>query len=438
MVNQLLVGTAKADITPATSVPMAGYVARTSWSLGVHDPLWAKCFIFRSCQEYGALVVLDLLSVHEHWADKIKHEVGKTAAIPPERVVVACTHTHSGPSGFEKPLPNGRCESVVLESIKKMLTGIQSAAEQAMCTITPVLVGVGTITVDGVASHRNRPGRSVDQTLWTLVIRNVDGTIKGILATFPTHSTVLGPENRFLSKDLLGTAAEFVEQRLGEDVVVGLTCGAAGDVSTRFVRKRQDFNELERLGRLLADAIIEQVQKIKVIAAADFSIRLHRCWLPYKSLPSVEQVQRLLDEKREKLETLLQHTEVNTGELRVARTQLEGARLLLNLAKKRGVLASGGVEVSLVGIRVGNGILIGIPGEPFNILNRIIHNNTPTGFFATVMGLTNGYLGYFPDQEAVEEGWYEALASPFDHMATAVLIEEVQKLLRNLVPSECT
>jgi len=431
MVKHLLAGIAKADITPSDSVPMAGYMARTGWSLGVHDPLWVKCFVFHSGQECGAFVVLDLLSIRDYWVDKVKHEVGKAAAVPPERVVVVCTHTHSGPSGFDTPLPNGPNRLVLLEITEKMLMGIRSAAGRAAQTMSPVRIGVGAVTVNGVAGHRTHPERPVDQTLWALVIREPEGTLRGVIANFPVHSTVLGPENRLLSGDLLGTAAAFAEQQLGGNVVVGLTCGAAGDISTRFFRQSQTFSELNRLGRILSDAIVSLVQQINVTSSADFAIHQHRCWLPYKSAPSVEEVQPLVERRRTELNVLLRRPEVTPGALRIARTQLEGAELLLDLVKK-GVLVSGGVETCLVGMRIGNGILIGFPGEPFNIVAKTVRDNAPAGFFATVMGLTDGYLGYFPDQEAVEGRWYEALASPFDDRATVVLVEGAQKLLRKL------
>jgi len=427
MAKQLLVGVAKSEITPSGSIPMAGYMARAGCSLGVHDPLWARCFVFKCGQERGCLIILDLLGMHEYWANEIKVQVATMTNLPPEKVVISCTHTHSGPAGFDTP-PLAKQAANVME---KTFANIKFTIKKAIQNMCPVQVGIGTVTVNGIAGHRIYPHRAVDQTLWVVAFWESGNTLKGILANFPVHSTVLGPENRFLSGDLLGAAAALAEHLLGRNTVVALTCGAAGDISTRFFRQSQDFAELERLGKILADAIVRLVQQINATASADFAIRRRQCWLPYKPTPSVEEVQRIVAERQAELEALMRRPGVTPGELRVAHTRIEGAKLLLDLVQ-RGILASGGVQTDLIGIRVGNGILVGVPGEPFNIFAKIVRDFTPVGFYSAVMGLTDGYLGYFPDQEAVEKGWYEALASPFDHRALVVLSNESQKLVQEL------
>jgi len=428
MAKQLLVGVAKSEITPSGSVPMAGYMARTGCSLGVHDPLWARCFVFQYGQEQGCLIILDLLGIHEYWANEIKFQVAATTNLLPEKVAVTCTHTHSGPAGFDTP-PSA--EKTMLSVIEKTFINIKFAVKKAIQNMCPVQVGVGTITVTGIAGHRIDPGRIVDQTLWGVTFWEAGDNLKGVLANFPVHSTVLGPENRFLSGDLLGTAAARAEYLLGGNTVVALTCGAAGDISTRFFRQRQDFAELERLGKILSDAIVRLVHQISITGSADFAMRRRQCWLPYRPSPPIEEVQRIIAERQAELAALMRRPNITSGELRIVQTQIEGAKLLLDLVQ-RGIFASGGVQTSLVGVRIGNGIIVGVPGEPFNMLAKIVRGFTPAGFHSAVMGLTDGYSGYFPDQEAIEKGWYEALASPFDHRALVVLGKETQKLLQEL------
>ena len=429
--DELLIGISKADITPPKPVPMAGYVARVGMSLGVHDPLWARCFLFYQGRVKVALLVLEVLGIHEQWATKVRHQVAAAADMSPEEVVVACTHTHSGPAGLDIPPTSDPTQSALAEFV---LARAKQAAVQAVQTLAPARVGVVTAPVTGIAGHRTRPQQPVDQTLWAMVIRDVRSRIRGILANFPCHSTVLGPDNRLLSGDLFGAAAAIAERRLGSDTIVALTVGAAGDISTRFFRQAQDFREVERLGDFLATALLRLSQTAAPVHA-DLAICWRRCWLPYKPVPTVNEVQHTLEKLQAELAVLAQQGTVSPCTLRIARTRVEGAERLYAMVEA-GALTAGGVEALLCGFRIGPGILIGIPGEPFNSVGQAVRDRAAPPFQVAVLGLANGYLGYFPDKDAVQEGWYEALISPFDHQATRVLTEAATALLADMMGEE--
>lgn len=424
MVN-LQAGIAKATITPPGVVPMAGYITRSNESLGVHDPLWARCFLFDSGRAQVALVVLDLVGIHERWAAEVQRRVAAAAGVAPEMVVVTCTHTHSGPGGLEVPPAASPVQERVAEVV---LAGAEKAAAQAARTLTPAVMGVATSSVHGVASNRNWPQQHVDQTLWSLVIRDARGSVRGVLANFPCHSTVLGGDNRLLSGDLFGAAAMTTERALSNGAVVALTVGAAGDISTRFTRQAQDFSEVDRIGRILTSVLMKLIEAATPSNDASVALRWRHCWLPYKAIPSMEAAQRMIDNLRVELTALLGRRTTAPGPLRVARTRVEGAERLLSMAQS-GMQAAGGTEAQLCGVRLGPGILIGIPGEPFSTVGQVVRNQATPPLQSTVLSLANGYLGYFPDEDAVRLGWYEALTTPFDHIATMSLTEAAAALV---------
>jgi len=426
--DELLIGISKVDITPPEAVPMAGYVARVGRSLGVHDALWARCFLLHHGKARAVLIVLEVLGIHEQWATEMRRRVAKAADVSPDEVVVACTHTHSGPAGLEIPPTSDPTQVTVAEFI---LARAEQAAVQAAQTLAPARIGVTTAPVTGIAGHRNQPQRPVDQTLWATVIRDVGGRVRGILANFPCHSTVLGPDNRLLSGDLFGAAAAIAERRLGHDTVVALTVGAAGDISTRFFRQAQDFYEVNRLGDLLATTLLRLAQAATPVRA-DLAVRWRQCWLPYKPLLTIDEAQQIVEKLRVELAALAQQGTVSPSTLRIARTRVEGAEQLYAMVKA-GALTTGGAEALLCGLRIGPGILIGIPGEPFSSVGQTIRDEAVPPFQVAVLGLANGYLGYFPDEDAVQEGWYEALISPFDHQATRVLLKAAMALLAEMM-----
>ena len=69
-------------------------------------------------------------------------------------------------------------------------------------------------------------------------------------------------------------------------------------------------------------------------------------------------------------------------------------------------------ELPVSAIAIGPAVLVGIPGEPFTGIGRGIKENAP--FTLTLpCCCANGYEGYFPMQEAYDEGGYEAKSSNF-------------------------
>jgi len=424
------VGFAKVDITPAGPVPMAGYIARTSPSVGVHDPLFARCFLFYGEKERGAIVVFDLVGITTRWVEVIQRLAEEVADIPQANVLVACTHTHSGPAGFAGPPWSTDTSPFVEETLERLRSGLERAAEGAIS----VEVGVDARLVPGIGGHRTIPDRAVEQTLWTLIFRG-EGGAHGVLANFPCHSTVLGADNFLLSGDLFGAATAMAERELGHESVVGITVGAAGDVSTRFTRRGQTFAEMERLGSRLGQAIVEATQYVEFHADVPLVFRRRSVWLPYKPLPSLDEVAQTvarLQEERARLRKKGQRG----ATLRVVETQLEGAKLLKDRVSNAEPVE--GVEALLFGMRIGDAVLIGMPGEPFNELGWALRREWAGRFQVAVVGLAGGDLGYFPTREAVEEGWYEALASPFDWRATALIAQEAKRLVGELVGKEET
>lgn len=427
------VGIGKADITPPETVPMAGYDARIGWSIGVHDRLSARCFLFAQGSEQFAVVILENVGISSSWAGHFQALVGEITDIAAERVIVACTHTHSGPTGLSNPLENAaalpsRSLQMVIETTVR---NVRKCAFRAIASRFTARVGVATSTVDGICGHRTYPKEPVDQTLWLMKIEDRYERLRGLLANFPCHSTILGERNHFLSGDLFGAAATAVERAYHHNVIVGITVGASGDISTRFHRKEQTFAEVDRLGWVLANTISNLAETTCVDEQARCLVRCRTCFLPYKPKPSLEIVRRTIVQLNGELKRLQREKGHAPEEVRILQTRLEGASALLALAEI-GKLDHRGEQATLIGVSIGRGLFVTFPGEPFNTIQRHIKRKIASEECATIFSLVNGYLGYFPDETAVKEGWYEAQISPFDDESTRILTEEALALLKEL------
>src|SRR3954468_17986254 len=91
-------GVAKQKITPDQSMWMAGYGSRTHPSTGLLNDLHAGCLVLEDDHASRvAFVTLDLVGISPDVADTIFSELEKKYGLPRSRVVLACSHTHSGP-----------------------------------------------------------------------------------------------------------------------------------------------------------------------------------------------------------------------------------------------------------------------------------------------------------------------------------------------------
>jgi hypothetical protein len=88
-------------------------------------------------------------------------------------------------------------------------------------------------------------------------------------------------------------------------------------------------------------------------------------------------------------------------------------------------------ELPLCALRIGELCLAGFPGEPFCDMGRHIRENSPAAMQLT-SGLLNGCEGYFPMQNAFDEGGYEARSSNYKSGVAETLMEAGARLVGRL------
>ena len=87
----------RADITPPKGLELAGYPHYPRNNEGFHDPLYAACMYLRSGDQEAVMVTLDLLFFSKKHVQAVQDRVKKSCGIPADRVMISCSHTHSGP-----------------------------------------------------------------------------------------------------------------------------------------------------------------------------------------------------------------------------------------------------------------------------------------------------------------------------------------------------
>jgi hypothetical protein len=196
------------------------------------------------------LITLDAIAVDRGFVHQVRQSAA-TYGVDADHVLVAASHTHSGPAGLRAGGAE-QAEATDPVVVRGYLDATRRAAHAAFAALGPAKVSVRSGRVEGVAADRNDPLRPVDATATVLRVAGPHETTIGYLWHFACHPTVLGAGNTLLSPDLPGDVRAALRQ--GDDLPVLYVNGTAGDVSTRFTRREQTPRELARLAGLVTRA----------------------------------------------------------------------------------------------------------------------------------------------------------------------------------------
>ena len=422
--EKLLAAVMAVEITPPIGVRLEGYGVRKDPSIDVHDPLFATLLVLKSGNTGVAIVTFDLIAVNLAFTTRVRTALSPVLGIPAESILVAATHTHAGPAGFlgRVPLLSPDEDPFLQENVLRRVVG---AASWANHHLQPAQLGVGQGQVQGIGSNRNDPvnGQADDQVT-ILRVDGADGKPLAVLMNYGCHPTVLGPNNLAISADYPG-AARAALTKIYPHTAFLFVNGATGDVSTRFTRRGQDFDEVERVGRILAGEVLKQMQVITPLQDATLSSRVSPLKLSLRPLPSAETAENQLNQLSAELERM-RSANAPHGEIRKAVTRMEGAQVQLARAQSSGGETSVDTQVQV--LRIGPLALLTLPGEPFASTVLKIKAQSPVHPTA-IVSYGNDYRGYFPDTAAIKAETYEALTSPFNETAADRLAQAGLALL---------
>lgn len=396
----LQAGAAVNKITPSKPMYLAGHAPNRLSTGGVHDDLWARALVIQVGQERLAIVICDLMGLLRDDVQKIRQRV---RTVPPNRVMVLCTHGHSAPDMIglwgPTPLQSGRDAEYVNFVIDTAARTVDDAAQ----ALQPATIGFAKTKIEGVAyNHRIREILDTEATVIQLR-RKADGKAIATLMNFACHPLVL--DNDQITADFCHWYYRVLESRVGG--VALFANGALGgpiwplpstDPNAPLGR---DWARAERYGTALAQAALD------ALTNATFTDAVR-----------------------------LEHLETSYS----VRLENEGFKMAL----AAGVIPSG---ASLRGdtltteshlIRLGNAIFFTIPGEAMvNVGILLKQLLAPYGDPVFLLGLANDELGYIMSAadyylEIYEE---ERATSVSSEIGTA-MVQSLREMLKRLAPRE--
>ena len=120
----LQAGAAEVDITPALGSYLAGSFEDRQ-ARDIDDPLKAKALVIDDGDKQVVMVILDLLAISRPEVERMRQLIQEATRHSPEHVLIACTHTHTGP--ITSISHHGRDEKYLSWVVRRVSDCIQMA-----------------------------------------------------------------------------------------------------------------------------------------------------------------------------------------------------------------------------------------------------------------------------------------------------------------------
>jgi len=280
--GEMTAGVARIEITPPLGFPMGGYGDRQGPSTGVHDPLYATVLVLKADGLSVAIVSCDLRSFPSERVLALARQQRLA-----DHVLIAVTHTHSGPLTWEDQSWPSKARSWFAATEEKIVRAIAEAARRMFPA--RIAAGVGEIYLghnrrrvgtDGkvIMLWRNAeklPTSPVDPTVGVIRVDDATGQTRAVIVNYACHAVVLGPDNRMISADYPGHLARRVEREMPGALCL-FTQGGAGDINPYLDKQPVDqngFGEAEKMGHALAEVAVGVARRLKPSPNIQASLR---------------------------------------------------------------------------------------------------------------------------------------------------------------------
>ncbi len=421
----------KIDITPTTNVWLDGMI-RKHESIGVHDPIFARVLVLsneKDVKNICVIISVDVCGLIQDDVNPIRQTINRKFAIPQDNIIIAATHTHSGPSTI------GFFNKKETEYLKELSDKIVNAVGQAITNLKPALVGCDSGEEKTISHYRRLlsdegkvimnwepfPPERIVRVLGEIdpevgVLKIVDAQepkkIIGILFNHAGHPNVFSGDNYFISADYPGYACDLIEKKF--NCVAMFINGAQGTMDIDGLKDR-DWEGIVRIGTALANSVIKTADKIHCTDNSHPFAFSAKYPIPKRKIT------------KDELAWAKKILAVTKGTVK-AMADGVGDDYKALLYKKIYDADFDKINVEQICFIVDNSAFITFPGEVFTEIGMKIKAKSP--FKHTYfLGLANGRTGYIPTKEAISQGGYEVDTRWTQAETEDILIEKSLDLL---------
>ena len=433
-------GTAKTDITPQRSVRMDGMV-RAHGSTGVHDPLYARALVLSDSRDLSAafaLISVQVCAIGSEDAASVRQQASARTGIPADRIVVAAHHNHSGPA------THGLFDPAETAYIEELSDKLASLVADAAGSLEPCVVCCGSARNEAISEYRRllawnghvvmnwepySPGDIVrvlgvadpEVGVCKIVAADDPGRVICLLFNHAVHPNVLSGDSYLLSGEFTGLAERLLEAEFGGAAI--FVNGAQGSIDVDGHGPR-DWDEMERLGRLLAASAAEAARTAEPCADTGLQVARIAYTVPRR---------RVSPEERRWAEGIL----ARTGGTITPMADGVGDDYIALLLRNIWEAADQAIPVEQTCFAVGGCAWLTFPGELYTEIGLRIKAASPFAH-TYVVGLADGYMGYVPTRQAIAEGGYAEDTRHVDAAAEDIITEHSLSLLRSIHADQTT
>ncbi|MFN0018429.1 MAG: neutral/alkaline non-lysosomal ceramidase N-terminal domain-containing protein [Pirellulaceae bacterium] len=423
--QELKAGAATSNITPPLGKDIIGGFQPFP-SKHIHDELHARCLVLDDGKTRLALVVCDLLGIHRNVSDLARKLIQESSGIPPERVLISATHTHSASSALGQN--RFKHDQEIDEYQQFVARRIADGVKCAVNRLRPAQLGFGTaqapehvfnrrwymkagtmplnpfgeldqVKMNPPAGSPNllEPAGPTDPTISFLAVRGMDGKPISVYAAYSLHY-VGGVADADISADYFGMFCWHLEHLLEADHPSGpfvalLANGTSGDINNinfRNPRPRQDpYVQMRTVAEDVATKVHEALAKVEYKSKVTLDARYRELEVTWRK-PTPEQAAWA--------KATLEKGPAAEGKTDLSFIYAERTTRLAEYPET--------AKVPLQVLRIGDVCLGTMPCEVFCEIGLDFKSRSPLPK-SFLVSLGHGYLGYLPTPRQHRLGGYE-------------------------------
>jgi neutral ceramidase len=406
--SQLHAGAAQLDITPGLGAHLCGYF-NDRRAVDILDPLRAKAIAVSNGETTLGFVICDLIVVPGDVVDAAKSIITERSGIAPENILIAGTHTHTGPAitpALATPAEEGYAEWVaprIADAFMLALRRLQPAQFAHAAGACPGEVHNrrwhmkdGTVRMN--PGHQNpdalRPAGPTDPQLGLMILRSLAGAPIAALGNLSLHYVGVSGEHSVVCADYFAAFGRALNRCAGASFVSPLANGTFGDVNNI------DAANPAREHRHAT----QQIERVANVVAGE-------AWRIWSGLRD--------DDFSDDIALGATITRVNFPARYPSDEELAAARALYNSGENwddnewiyaREIVLCAEMPrewtVPIHAMRFGELGIAGLPGEVFTEIGLDVKQRSP--FKQTMnIGIANDTVGYVATDQAMDQGSYE-------------------------------
>ena len=440
MDSLLRVGFGCADITPEKYSSLAGF-GNDAYRIcdNILDRPMVTCIAISDENDQTVLLfTADTLYTHEKQAEMARASITDATGIPGERILIAATHTHAGPSVFAaaktvqeyyphyvKQLTKAALEALGDRKEAQVFAGQKTVKN--MTFVRHYLMNDGSYAGAGFGSFKSgvKAHADVADEQMQLIRFKREGASDIVLVNWQSHATITSASTRTdMSSDYVGTMRNHLEGLSG--CKVAFFQGACGNLvpSSRISEEMIVEHDHILYGRKLAEFAFEGLMDLRPVKTGEIrSLQMiYRAAVDHSDDPLVPAAKTVW-ENYYKIEDLKERAKLVQEN---GFNSVHHAMQILNRAN-----AGDAIDMELNVLCAGDISFATAPYEMFCSNGKYIKENTPFEI-TIVVGYCNGFNSYIPDKNAFGYDCYEVNARRFPVGAAEDIAETHVKLLKEL------